>query len=196
MLKSSSYSVRPASADDLAQIVKLDRRNYPQPWTEGQFTAELDKPFSRFLVITDDETDETVIAYCVYWNLDDAIELLNLTVDAEHRRAGYAKLLLQGLIREALRDEKRSVFLEVRKSNQAAIGLYLKFRFEVAQTRKGFYTDGEDAYQMRLDLADAGAETTDDEEGEPLSPIDRLPDAYDEEEALSSSARSPSEGNA
>jgi len=67
------------------------------------------------------------------------------------RRCGVASRLLERLI-EAVKSENASfLFLEVRKSNEAAIKLYEKFGFLVCGERKNFYTAPlEDAYIMKL----------------------------------------------
>jgi ribosomal-protein-alanine N-acetyltransferase len=44
--------------------------------------------------------------------------------------------------------------LEVRKGNTAAVNLYQKQGFSISAVRRGFYSDGEDAYFMELSLAD------------------------------------------
>jgi ribosomal-protein-alanine N-acetyltransferase len=40
------------------------------------------------------------------------------------------------------------IFLEVRKSNVAAVTVYEKLGFDVGRVLKGYYRDGEDAYLM------------------------------------------------
>jgi ribosomal-protein-alanine N-acetyltransferase len=57
------------------------------------------------------------------------------------------------LIEEALHAmsmsyEAKSCFLEVRVSNDDAVGLYKRMGFEVERTVRGYYSDGEDAYIM------------------------------------------------
>ena len=52
--------------DDLEQVVDIEQRSIQPPWTRAAFAAELDKPSSRFWVLTDDETDKLVVAYAVF----------------------------------------------------------------------------------------------------------------------------------
>jgi ribosomal-protein-alanine N-acetyltransferase len=49
--------------------------------------------------------------------------------------------------------EHRVAFLEVRKSNTAAIGLYERFNFKRIHIRKKYYSDGEDAIIMQRNAA-------------------------------------------
>ena len=71
-------------------------------------------------------------------------EVLNMAVDPAFRRRGIAKRLLH----PALEGE---VFLEVRESNAAALGLYRALGFQAAGRRRAYYCDpDEDAIVMRF----------------------------------------------
>jgi ribosomal protein S18 acetylase RimI-like enzyme len=48
----------------------------------------------------------------------------------------------------------------VRKSNQAAIQLYHSAQFVITHVRKGFYSNGEDAYHMSLALQGEGLDVS------------------------------------
>ena len=65
----------------------------------------------------------------------DEQELLNLAVAPECRRLGIARQLLKSLL-EYFRG---TVFLEVRESNRAAIGLYKSLNFQYVNRRNGYY---------------------------------------------------------
>ena len=83
-------------------------------------------------------------------------QILNIAVDLPFRGLGLARGLIRQVVSHAIKKEIRKVILDVRKSNAAAIALYQSMRFTIGQVRKGFYSDGEDAYTMVLDLDDAG----------------------------------------
>jgi ribosomal-protein-alanine N-acetyltransferase len=53
-------------------------------------------------------------------------------------------------------------FLEVRKSNSAAVTVYEKLGFEVGRVLKGYYRDGEDAYLMVRQRVDESEEADTD----------------------------------
>jgi ribosomal-protein-alanine N-acetyltransferase len=143
-------SLRPATRDDLAQILAIEAKSYPAPWTSGQFTAELTTPRSKFLVLTDDETDELILGYIIYWVQVEGVSLLNVTVHPDWRGLGSATRMLRAMINETVRDEIPKAILEVRVSNGAAIRLYEKVGFVKTHERKNFYHDGETAIVMEL----------------------------------------------
>ena len=145
-------SVRPATADDLDSIVEIEARVHVAPWSKANFEGEWEKPYSTTWVLTDDETDSKIFAYVTFWALDDSVEILNIAVDLPQRGLGFAKLLLQHVIRDGVRRSAKRLILDVRKSNLPAVGLYQRAGFGITQYRKGFYSNGEDAYHMTLAL--------------------------------------------
>lgn len=143
-------SQRPATEDDLAEILRIERAVHAAPWTDENVRSEMAKPYARLLVMTDDETDSKVAAYIAYWVMFEECHILNVAVDPSFRRLGLAKMLVRTAAREALRKGIHKILLDVRKSNQPALALYQGLGFVITHVRKGFYSDGEDAYQMAL----------------------------------------------
>lgn len=148
----STFSLRPMTADDLPQVLAIENRVHAAPWDDIGFKAEWQKPYSVSWVLTDDETDAQVVAYVVFWTMAEAFEVLNVVVSLEHRGAGFAKKMLRQVATEAIRGGVKRLILDVRKSNLPAVALYQRCGFSITQVRKGFYSNGEDAYHMALEL--------------------------------------------
>lgn len=153
-----TVSVRPAIYEDLDAIVAVENRVHIAPWTKAHFQGELDKPYATLWVLTDDETDSVVYGYASFRSMDDSVEILNIAIDMPHRGQGFAKLLLQHVIREAVRAERKHLILDVRKSNLPAVSLYQRAGMAITQYRKNFYSNGEDAYHMSLELEGASVD--------------------------------------
>ena len=145
-------SLRPLAEDDLDRVVQIERRSHAKPWTKEQFLAELEKPHSRIWVLTDDETDSEIFGYVVFWVLMEDCQVLNVVVDVEHRGKGYAKFMLVKVLNEAVREKAKRIILDVRKGNFPAIQLYQSMGFLIHRVQKAYYSNGEDAYQMILEL--------------------------------------------
>jgi [ribosomal protein S18]-alanine N-acetyltransferase len=99
---------------------------------------------SGSLVIVLEAADE-ISGFLIGRLVADQAELLNLAVTAAQRRksAGTA-LLTQAL--EAWRSRgAKTVYLEVRESNTAAIAFYEKHGFASAGLRKGYYRDPDES---------------------------------------------------
>lgn len=151
-MKPESFSLRPATLEDLDAVVKIENQVHAAPWTEEHFRAELTKPYSQFLVFTDDESDSIIAGYLVFWVMFDECQILNLATSLNYRGLGLAKQMIQKVVSIALKKGIKKVVLDVRKSNSPAIQLYQRVKFSITHIRKGFYSNGEDAYQMTLNL--------------------------------------------
>jgi [ribosomal protein S18]-alanine N-acetyltransferase len=139
---------------DLAEILEIEKRSFPTPWSPGIFRSEMANSISRMLVgKRAPEKGAAVVGYVVFWRVADEIHLHNIAVRQELRRCGIASRLLSRVIRDGRPEGARLVTLEVRRSNLAAQKLYERFGLTVRGVRRGYYTDtGEDALILSADL--------------------------------------------
>lgn len=115
--------------------------------TTTQLREELARPWARLWVA---RSGGTAVGYLVSWHVVDELHVLNVAVVPEFRRQGIARALMEEAFAFARTNEVRQVFLEVRKSNDAAIQLYRKLGFSAMNVRKKYYSDDEDAIEMVL----------------------------------------------
>jgi len=151
-MSSPEFSPREASLDDLPELVRIESAVHVAPWSEASFKGELEKPYSQILVMTDEESDQRIAGYAVFWMIGEEVQILNVAVDLPYRGRGFAQALIRKVIDLGLRKELKRVVLDVRKSNSGAIQLYQKLGFTIQSVRKSYYSNGEDAYGMILDL--------------------------------------------
>ena len=81
-------------------------------------------------------------------------ELLDIVVDPAEQGRGVGRLLLEAVLDE-LQGQAERMFLEVRESNDSAIGLYSALGFVEVGVRHGYYPAAkgrEDALLMALEL--------------------------------------------
>lgn len=147
-------SVRPATEDDLEQVLEIERDSFPKPWQAEAFKTEMSRSYARFWVLTDDETDTKVLGYIVFWLQAEAVSLLTIAVRPTERGQGYAERMIREMVKCVTHDEYPKIILEVRESNQAARKLYQKMGFSEIASRKGFYEDGEAAIIYELKTSD------------------------------------------
>jgi len=138
---------------DLPQVLSIERRSYPAPWSLAMFVLEVAKPGGLCVVARSFATGQAassppIIGYAVVSRYDDAFHVMNICVDPNRRREGVARVLLDHVIREAGGDDAR-LTLEVRPSNHGARALYDDLGFVSVGTRRRYYRDdGEDALIM------------------------------------------------
>ena len=139
--------VRRLAYSDLPAVISIERRSFPTPWSLAMFVLELSKPSGICLAAS---AGEELLGYVVCSRYDQVWHLMNIAVAPEHRDSGVAGLLMKRLISES--EGKLPFTLEVRVSNQRAIGMYERFGFRSAGVRPRYYHDnGEDALIMWLD---------------------------------------------
>ena len=74
----------------------------------------------------------------------DEINIINIFIDSNQRRKGYASKLIDHIIKEY---KGKKIILEVKDGNEPAINLYKKYGFVEINRRKGYY-NGVDAILM------------------------------------------------
>jgi [ribosomal protein S18]-alanine N-acetyltransferase len=137
--------IRRLSYADLPQVIAIERRSFPTPWSLAMFVLELSKPSGICLAAT---RAGELVGYLVCSRYDRVWHLMNVAIDPVERRQGLATALLQELL-DRVDDERAQYTLEVRQSNDGAIALYERFGFRAAGLRRRYYQDnGEDALIM------------------------------------------------
>jgi [ribosomal protein S18]-alanine N-acetyltransferase len=144
-----AIEIRVLELSDLSAIEAIEQKAYPTPWSRSMFASELAKPTSICLGAFE---GRDLIGYVINSRYVDAWHVMNVAVDPDHQRRGVASALLERLFELTRDDERRGYTLEVRVSNEEAIGLYEKLGFESRGIRRGYYTDNrEDALIMWRD---------------------------------------------
>jgi ribosomal-protein-alanine N-acetyltransferase len=142
-----------ATPADVDAIVALERRCFDQPWGRISVEGELAGRGSAGLLLREGPGEGAVRAYIFFRVVADEIHIHRIAVAPERRRRALAGRLLSECLRAGRRAGARAAVLEVRAANAAALALYRRFGFEVAATRPGYYSDGqEDALILHLTL--------------------------------------------
>ncbi len=122
--------------DDLDEVLAIERVSFSEPWTREMFRAELtENPCARFFVAV---AGGRFVGYIGGWVVADELQVVSLAVRPEARRRRVASRLLSHLFERAGAPVKRA-YLEVRRSNRAAIEMYEGFGFRVVGVRQGYY---------------------------------------------------------
>lgn len=134
--KSDLDRYAPMSALDLDEIVAVEGRIYPFPWTRGNFQDALRAGYSSWVLR---DLQGAVIAYAVMMLALDEAHLLNLSVEKSRQREGIGWRTLEWMAEVGRGHGARTMLLEVRPSNGAALRLYQRYGFEPIGTRRGYY---------------------------------------------------------
>jgi ribosomal-protein-alanine N-acetyltransferase len=155
--------VRALAYQDLPNVLAVERRVFPTPWSLAMFVLELSKQTGVCLAATerDDSSagdgvsaEERLVGYMICSRYDTVWHIMNIAVDLDRQRTGIASRLLAELYArvgdaQPGTGEQARYTLEVRRSNAVAIHLYEREGFRAAGTRRRYYQDnGEDALVM------------------------------------------------
>lgn len=156
--------VRALTYPDLPQVLAIERRVFPTPWSLAMFVLELSKQTGICLAATERVEpgsaaarageEDRLVGYLICSRYDTVWHVMNVAVDRDRQRSGIASLLLAELYArvgdtQPGTGEQARYTLEVRRSNAVAIHLYEREGFRAAGTRRRYYQDnGEDALVM------------------------------------------------
>ncbi len=164
------WALQPMGADDLLRVAEVEKTAYTHPWPLRHFESSLAAGhWMQMLLLQPTANDPPhwvhapalpdgrwLLGYAVAMTGVDEVHLLNITTTPAHRRQGWARQMMHAFLAWAHAQHAAQAWLEVRKSNQAALSLYEPLGFETVGLRPGYYPDGgnrrEDALVMCLAL--------------------------------------------
>lgn len=130
-------------------ILELDQSDFPEPWNQNQW---LSTDWGHHQLYTWRNPDLLAFAFFGHLSGDDTAHLFKIVVRSELRRSGIAQAFWREITSKLKDSGIRQVYLEVNTKNTPAIEFYQKQGFRTLQIKKGFYSDGEDAFIMILTL--------------------------------------------
>lgn len=151
---SDDVLLRPMQAEDLPEVLRIERLSQRHPWTEPLFARELEHAIGRSVVATRSPVPGgPLCGFLVVWLVHDELHILNVATDPVERRRGLGRRLMHEAERLAGPAAVLST-LEVRRSNVPAIALYESLGYAHVGVRPRYYQeDGEDAFVMTKPLA-------------------------------------------
>ncbi len=150
-----SMNIRDCKTEDLSQIKKIEKKNFPTPWPIASFKHILQDSSSIFLVA---ESNSQILGYLVA-NIERDIKLLKLKTKKEShllkiavrknsRRLGIGTSLMDRWREKVENKDLERLKLEVRVNNENARKFYKKRGFEEIKLVDSYYPDGADAIVM------------------------------------------------
>lgn len=146
----------PMRAADLDEVLAIEYRICDFPWSRSNFADSLDSGYLCWVC----RVDTQLVGYYVVMLAVDEGHLLTIGVAPNHQRQGLGARLLRHAMDAALAGGARSLLLEVRPSNGAALAMYRHFGFAQIGVRRGYYPAAggrEDALVMTHALVEVSA---------------------------------------
>ncbi|WP_334108545.1 ribosomal protein S18-alanine N-acetyltransferase [Methylobacillus sp.] len=144
-------SFRPMQESDLDEVARIEPTIFPYPWSRGNFNDSLKSGYECWVY----EQQAQILGYAVLMLVLDEAHLLNISIAAPWQGKGHGRQLLAHMMDIARERGALNMFLEVRPSNQSALGLYESMGFNEMAVRRGYYpalNGREDAVLMGASL--------------------------------------------
>ena len=166
------YLLRPMEQRDIAGALLIEQTVQDYPWTRGNFKDSLRAGYPAWVIehklsstpVDDAEDDSRIVGFAVQMLAPDVAHVLLIAVEPSLQGKGLGTLLLKTLEKNALRAGLDKQLLEVRRSNDQAQRFYLRHRYAVIGTRKGYYREvggaSEDAIVLEKTLEPDDVEFT------------------------------------
>lgn len=147
--KRISKMIREMKPEDIEEVLKISEECFnSDAWSRKAFEREFELEHSYKFVL---EENGEIIGYAVVWKIFEDATLMSIAIRKDRWGKGYGKRLMTFLI-DYLRGKVERFLLDVRRSNIRAIRLYQSLGFKIVSERKKYYSDGENALQMALEL--------------------------------------------
>lgn len=127
--------MRLADIHDFPAIYAIEQQAHFSPWPESVLRSYVNKNNCVWVL----EVEQKIVAYAVNTLVAGEAELLMIAVEPSQQGRGYGRQLML-LLQEYLQQQQAEEwFLDVRASNQKAIGLYESLGFNQVGVRPNYY---------------------------------------------------------
>lgn len=168
-VSAEQYLLRPMTEHDIAGALIIEQTVQDYPWTRGNFKDSLRAAYPAWVIehqlSTTEEASEganRIVGFAVQMLAPDVAHVLLIAVEPSLQGEGFGTFLLKILEKNALAHGLDKQLLEVRRSNDQAQRFYLRHRYAVIGTRKGYYREvggaSEDAIVLEKVLSPEDAE--------------------------------------
>ena len=132
------FALSPMSRADAAAIAAIHTTGFAHPWSAREIADMLAAP-ANFGDVAASANRAKIGGFILSSLAADEAEILAIAVDPRYRGQGLGTMLMRRNLARAKAAGAAAMFLEVDKSNAAAIALYRGFGFQDVGERKGYY---------------------------------------------------------
>jgi ribosomal-protein-alanine N-acetyltransferase len=129
--------------EEAGRLAEIHREGFRRTWSAHDFQTLMHDPsvFVLALRLTSPIGAKRLGGFVTVRYAADEAEILTIAVSPRYRRRGYGRLLMDDVIRRLYRERIARLFLEVERTNRAAVRLYQRLGFTVAGERRNYYAE-------------------------------------------------------
>ena len=149
-----NVDIRKIESKDIPAVLEIENLCFKAPWNKENILGEMKNQYANFWVIelSADGVAKQVVGFSDYWQTFDSATICQIAIHPEIRRRQLGSALMDEIINDCYAKRVRNITLEVRKSNQIAINFYKKHGFKETLVKEKYYSNGEDAIYMMLEV--------------------------------------------
>lgn len=160
MLTKNEIKVRKMRESDIPLIIQISRENNLSEWSADSYKKEINGKDSISLCVLSkkltigfivvrlimiqaniNNNSNTSVEELYNINTENEAEILNIGIRKSMQYRGFGQYLFDKTLREIEKYNIKTIWLELRKSNQKALQFYLKNDFTIQFERKNYYTN-------------------------------------------------------
>lgn len=123
----------------LNQLAEIERTCFAaDAWSKNMILSSIRQPCTYVWVVQDLQLQK-IVAYAVLYLAGDEGDVANIAVLPSYRNRGIGGTLFDAMLDQARNEQVKTMYLEVRQSNDAAICLYRSREFVEIGKRKNYY---------------------------------------------------------
>lgn len=156
----TTFSLRRFQPDDLDKVIRINQVCLPENYS-SYFFMDLYEHYPETFIVA--EVYGQVAGY-IMCRIETGLpdfgllgitrkgHVISIAVLPEYQRKGIGEALMQEAMTRMKTYKAKEIYLEVRVTNEPAVGLYRKLGLETQRAIRGYYADGEDAAVMTRKL--------------------------------------------
>ncbi|MDA7702434.1 ribosomal protein S18-alanine N-acetyltransferase [Gammaproteobacteria bacterium] len=144
------YKISLLDINGLEEAYEIEVLTNPSPWSIDNFKSSFEVGHHGLVC----KEDNKMLGFLIFSPIKPEAHLLSIAVIETQQYKGIGSLLLKSMVSQCKAMGINQVFLEVRASNEKAIGFYQKYGFKKDAIRENYYSGDipEDALLMSLGL--------------------------------------------
>ena len=147
----SVYHFSLVSSTILEQLSNLDLELSDQPWSQSMWSNELSTGLAFVSICF---RGKKLVGFAL-WKLEpfgESVDLLKILIGNDFRRQGLGGELFESGVRFLKPFGLKKVLLDVSVHNNGALCFYKLLNFSILVERKAYYSNGDNAFLMELNL--------------------------------------------
>lgn len=155
-MKYLNTEIREMTIDDIDQVMEIENLCFKHPFKRMDILHELfENEFAHIYVIELSNESlglKQICGFVDFWETFNSATICQIAVHPEIQRQSLGSELMKEVISDCRAKRVNAITLEVRVGNLKAINFYKKHGFKEVVIKPHYYTDGEDAIYMMLEV--------------------------------------------